>query len=576
MLKKLRLPRRSKKFAKQQAKLTSHLERKMQPLEEIPISKRLEENIGRIRDILGESDDLVVREFSIGAKAELDAALLYIDGLTDSKVINEFILKSLMFETRNEDPTAAVRESRIHEKYTRFALTISEIACVENLKDALRGLLAGDGILLLKGSTKAILPNIKGWEKRGVEEPDTEHLVRGPRDGFSETLRVNTAQIRRRLQDPDLRIKNLTVGKRSNTNIALIYIEGVADPGVVKEVERRIQEIDIDAALESGYIEQFIEDNHWSPFPQIQNTERPDKATSNILEGKVVIVVDGTPFALIAPAVFTQFYQSPEDYYERFLIATLIRFIRMASMVIALLLPSIYIAFTSFHPEMIPSKLVIAMAAGRSTVPFPSIVEALLMEVTMEILREASVRLPGPIGPTIGIVGALVVGDAAVSAGIVSPIMVIVVALTTIGSFASPSYSAAIALRMLRFPIMIIASIFGLYGIMLAIILIVIHLCSLKSFGVPYLTPFSPRRFIDMKDSVIRVPLYWMKKRPSFLSQKDLIRSGNSEGTENAGLREEKPNKGHQDQEEEPGEKYKVGGEDRASTESSGTSGPKE
>lgn len=543
MAKKLVLPRKSKKFKKQDARLSSHLEQKMQPLEEIPISKRLEENIGRIRDILGESDDLVVREFSIGAKGELDAALLYIDGLTDSKVINDFILKSLMFDTRSEDPNVAVRESHIHEKYTRFALTISEIACVENLKEALRGLLAGDGILLIKGSTTAILPNIKGWEKRGVEEPNTEHLVRGPRDGFTETLRVNTAQIRRRLQDPDLRIKNLTVGKRTNTNIALVYIEGIADPSVVEEVERRIQEIDIDGALESGYIEQFIEDNHWSPFPQIQNTERPDKATSNILEGKIVIIVDGTPFALIAPAIFNQFYQSPEDYYERFLIATLIRFIRMASMIIALLLPSIYIAFTSFHPEMIPSKLVIAMAAGRSTVPFPSIIEALLMEATMEILREASVRLPGPIGPTIGIVGALVVGDAAVSAGIVSPIMVIVVALTTIGSFASPSYSAAIALRMLRFPIMMIASIFGLYGIMLAIILIVIHLCSLKSFGVPYLTPFSPRRFTDMKDSMIRVPLYWMKKRPSFFSQGDVIRSRDSFGTEDKGVKDNRGGK---------------------------------
>jgi spore germination protein KA len=201
-------------------------------------------------------------------------------------------------------------------------------------------------------------------------------------------------------------------------------------------------------------------------------------------------------------------------------------------MSIALLLPSLYIAFSSFHPEMIPSKLVIAMAAGRSTVPFPSIIEAFLMEVTMEILREASVRLPGPIGPTIGIVGALVVGEAAVQAGIVSPIMVIVVALTTIGSFASPSYSAAIALRMLRFPMMGIAAVFGLYGIMLAVILIVVHLCTLKSFGIPYLSPFTSRMFTDMKDTMLRAPLYWMKTRPSFLHNGDPVRISDDSKTQ--------------------------------------------
>jgi len=524
LLKKLLEARRKRTKLFMQEKLGKHVEKKMDPLKSIPISKSVEENVNLVRKILGASDDLVVREFSVGAKEEVKVALLYIDGLTNSEVINDFILKSLMFETRKGEPKAKQGKISLCEKFSQFALTIGEVSTADNIKIAMNGLLAGDGILFIDGSEKALIPNIKGWEKRGVEEPNTESVVRGPRDGFTETLRVNTAQIRRRLQDPDLRVKNMTVGKRTNTNVALIYIEGVANPDLIQEVERRINNIDMDATLESGYIEQMIEDYHWSPFPQIQNTERPDKATANILEGRVVIIVDGTPFALIAPAVFTQFYQSPEDYYERFGIATLIRFIRIASMGIALLLPGMYIAFTSFHPEMIPSKLVIAMAAGRSTVPFPSIVEALLMEVTMEILREASVRLPGPIGPTIGIVGALVVGEAAVQAGIVSPIMVIIVALTTIGSFASPSYSAAIALRVLRFPIMIIASIFGLYGIMLAVIVIIIHLCSLKSFGVPYLTPFAPRVFKDMKDTIILTPMYWMKERPSFLRTGDPVR----------------------------------------------------
>jgi spore germination protein KA len=379
-------------------------------------------------------------------------------------------------------------------------------------------------VLLLDKVEESLSANTKGWEKRGVDEPQTESVVRGPRDGFVETLRVNTALVRRRLKDPSLRVKNIQVGERTKTDIALMYIDGLVDPDVLAEVKRRIKEIKIDGALESGYIEQYIEDHPWSPFPQIQNTERPDKVTSNLLEGKIAIFVDGTPFVLIAPAIFTQFYQSPEDYYERFMIGTLVRIIRVISMFIALFLSSLYIAFSSFHPEMIPSRLAIAMTAGRSTVPFPSIIEAFVMEIAIEILREASVRLPGPIGPTIGIVGALVVGQAAVQAGIVSPLMVIIVAMTTIGSFVTPSYSAAIALRMLRFPMMIAAGMFGLYGIMLFIIIIIIHLCSIKSFGVPYLAPFSPMRIRDNKDTILRVPLYRMNQRPTPFETRDDIR----------------------------------------------------
>ncbi|GAB7387076.1 spore germination protein [Bacillaceae bacterium] len=498
-------------------------EQKLQGIKQ-KLSKDLEANLRLVREILGESDDLVIRRFHIGGRREFMAALVYIDGLTDKVVINDFILRPAMIEIRESDPNQAVSRQALHNLLDQYGVTINEVDEAEDMQKVIRSVLSGDSALFIEENEKALLLNTKGWDHRGVEEPSTEAVVRGPRDGFTETLRVNTAQIRRRLRDPDLRVKNMTVGKRTNTDIALMYIEGLVDQEVLQEVERRINRIDIDAALESGYIEQFIEDNHWSPFPQIQNTERPDKAAANLLEGKVVIVVDSTPFVLIAPAVFSQFYHSPEDYYERFWIGTFVRFIRVLSMLIALLAPSIYIAFSSFHPEMIPSKLVIAMAAGRSTVPFPSIVEALMMEITVEILREASVRLPGPIGPTIGIVGALVVGQAAVQAGIVSPIMVITVAITTIGSFASPSYNAAIALRLLRFPMMLMAAMFGLYGIMLLLLLIILHLASLKSFGVPYLAPFSPSRLTDMKDTFIRAPLNWMIQRPEMMKPQDQTR----------------------------------------------------
>ncbi|GAA4861437.1 spore germination protein [Paenibacillus vulneris] len=518
---------RQKKRASDEAKL----DEKLNQMEQIAISHQLEHNIQMLHKSLGKSDDLVIRHFHIGGNPRYAAALVYIDGLTNAIIIDEFILKAAMFNTREGlEPDPSADSSRVFDMLKQYGLPINEVGETNTLNKAIRSILSGDTVFLMDGTDTTFLLNTKGWDKRGVEEPRTESVVRGPRNGFTETLRVNTAQIRLRLKDPSLVIKNMTVGRRSNTDIAVIYLDGVANMKIVNTVIQRIEAIDIDAAMESGYIEQLIEDAHWTPFPLIQNTERPDKATANILEGKVIILCDGTPFGLIAPAVFSQFYHSPEDYYERFLIGTLIRLIRFLSMVMALLLPSLYIAFSSFHPEMIPSRLVIAMAAGRSTVPFPSIVEAFLMEVTMEILREASVRLPGPIGPTIGIVGALVVGQAAVQAGIVSPIMVIVVALTTIGSFAAPSYSAAIALRMLRFPVMIAAALFGLYGIMLFLILIIIHLCSLKSFGVPYLSPLAPSKVSDMKDTVIRAPLYWMKKRPKIFKPKDENRMGPKEG----------------------------------------------
>lgn len=482
------------------------------------LSQELEANIDWLKQTLGQSDDMVMRSFCIGGDEHLRAVLVFLDGMIDNSMIDQFILKATMLEFPKAGHTYS---GKITEGLVKFGLPVNEVKEAVQRKQVVSSLLSGDTVFMVQGDNTGLILNTKGWEKRPVSEPTTENIVRGPRNSFTETLRTNTAQIRLQLKDPELRIKNMQVGERSQTNLSLLYIESIANEQIVQEVVRRIEGIKIDAVLDSGYIEQLIEDSHWSPFPLIQNTERPDKATANLLEGKVVILCDGSPFALIAPAVFTQFYHSPEDYYERFLIGTLIRIIRILSMAMALLLPSLYIAFSSFHPEMIPSRLVIAMAAGRSTVPFPSIVEAFLMEITMEVLREASVRLPGPIGPTIGIVGALVVGQAAVEAGIVSPIMVIVVALTTIGSFASPSYSAAISLRMLRFPMMAAAGIFGLYGIMMMLIWIIMHLCSLKSFGIPYMTPITPSRLKDLKDTIVRAPLFWMKNRPSFLKPKD-------------------------------------------------------
>ncbi|WP_174732706.1 spore germination protein [Mesobacillus harenae] len=505
--------------------LEEYSKESLEKVVDIPPESNLDKNISYVKDVMGNSSDLVVRNIIIGGHTNLKAALIYLDGLTDNVAIDQYIMGALMIQLNGKIPAdLTTKPEPLIDWIKDSGLIINDVTPTESLKEIIEAILVGDCAILLDGSNKALLANAKGWEKRSVDEPKTESVVRGPRDGFVETLRTNTALIRRRLKDPNIRVISLKTGTRTKTDVAIMYIEGIMDEKIVKEAVRRIKAIEIDGVLESGYIEQYIEDNPLSPFPQIQNTERPDKVASHLLEGKLAIIVDGTPYVLIAPAIFSQFYHSPEDYYERFLIGSMIRVIRIISMSFALLLPSVYIAFSSFHPEMIPSKLMIAMAAGRSTVPFPSIVEAFLMEITIEILREASVRLPGPIGPTIGIVGGLVVGQAAVEAGIVSPIMVIVVSLTTIGSFASPSYNSAISLRMLRFPIMVAAGLFGLYGIMLALILIFIHLCSLKPFGIPYLSSITPFRLRDMQDTLIRLPIPWMKKRPTPFHTQDKTR----------------------------------------------------
>jgi spore germination protein KA len=493
------------------ATLQQHANKSMESVPDVQLSCSLKENLSLIEHQLGNCDDLVVRRFRV--KNGADAAILFIDGMVDRNIISDFIIRYMTTTGVTYDEPAA-----------------NELDSTDRLRQVIRNILSGCAVLLLDGQQHAFLNNTRGWARRNVEEPQTESVVRGPRDGFCETLSTNAALVRFRLKDPNLRLKHLIVGQRTQTDIYVMYVDGIADPGIVHEIQRRIEAINIDGVLESGYIEELIQDRSWSPFPQLQSTERPDKVVANLLEGKVAILVDGTPFALLAPALFSQFYQSPEDYYERFYIATCLRLIRIISFLVALMLPSLYIAFSSFHPEMIPSRLVIAMAAGRSTVPFPSLVEAMVMEVAIEILREASIRLPGPIGPTIGIVGALVVGEAAVTAGLVSPIMVIIVAMTTIGSFTSPNYSSAIAIRMLRFPLMILAGMFGLYGIMLFLIVIIIHLSSVKSFGVPYMSPISPLQLLGMRDLVIRAPLMSMKRRPTMFHPPDEMRQGRGRG----------------------------------------------
>ncbi|CAM3403823.1 spore germination protein [Marinicrinis lubricantis] len=388
----------------------------------------------------------------------------------------------------------------------------------------LDGLLRGKTVIVIEGEAQAILLDTYKPEIRGISQPETERVVRGPRDGFIEQIHTNISLLRHRLPVPEFRAEAMEVGTRTKSKVAICYVDGIVDKELLSEVKKRIERIQIDRVLDAGYIEQFIEDNPRSPFPQVQNTERPDKVVGNILEGRIAIVVDGTPFTLLVPAVFNQFYHTSEDYNERWMITSVIRLIRFVALIFSLTFTSLYVTVLSFHPEMIPAKFMVAAASGRAGVPFPVFIEVLLMEIAMEILREATVRMPQQVGGALSIVGVLVVGQAAVQAGFVSPITVVIIAMSTIGSFATPSYNAATAFRMLRFPLIVLSGSFGLLGLATGLMLIINHMLSLRSFGIPYMAPVTPGSFNGLKDSLIRAPLAWMRRRPPRLHAPDAVR----------------------------------------------------
>lgn len=491
-----------------------------------PIDELLSNNLDIIRNKTGSSPDIIVRKLTIGLHLKTQIAIVYIDGLVDNESIKEFLIESIM--TSPELQEKLIRQDPL-ESTEEEVLPFGSIKVADEWDQLFSSLMEGETIILVDRKTTILIVDTKGGEKRSIEEPSSQVVVRGPRDGFTESIQTNITLVRRRIKNPNLWLESMKIGEVTKTDVAIMYINGIANDKIVEEVRKRLNRINIDSILESGYIEQLIEDQTFTTFPTLYHTERPDAVSGNILEGRIAIFVDGTPFVLLAPAVFIQFFQSVEDYYARFDIATAIRFLRILIFSISIIAPATYIAATTFHQEMIPTELLIAVAAQRETVPFPAFVEAVIMEVTFEILREAGVRMPRAVGSAISIVGALVIGQAAVQAGIVSPAMTIVVAMTAIASFATPSFAMAISARLIRFLFMIAAATFGFYGIILGIIMLTVHLCSLRSFGVPYMMPTAPFIPANNADTFIRLPWWAFKKRPKLISDENLVREGENQ-----------------------------------------------
>ncbi|QNO15994.1 spore germination protein [Alkalicella caledoniensis] len=475
------------------------------------ISKNISININKLKNqILVDCCDVKYKEITIKLlEGELSGVLIFVDGLVDKQVINRDILRPLLSKknllSKNNFSKISVLQQYLH---------IDDISSDIKLSSLTDNLFSGSTILIIDTFTEFLILNTKGFSDRAIEESKIEHVIRGPKDGFIENLRTNTSLIRRKIKDPKLKIRELTIGERTKTTVAILFVEELVNQNLLDDILSRIKKIKINGVFETAYIEQHLEESPYSMFPQMQTTERPDKVCSNLLEGKIAIFVDGSPDCLLLPITFSQLFQSPDDYYERLLYGNFLRLIRYLGFLITTSFPAFYVALTTFHQDVLPTDLAFSIAKSRIGVPYPPVIEVVLMEVTIELLREASARLPASIGQTIGIVGAIVLGDAAVRANLVSPIMVIVVAITALGAYIVPYYSTSYALRFIRIPMVVSAATFGAYGMIITWCWILAHLCRLSSFGFPYLSPFSPSDPALITDSLLRKPLYNQQTTP--------------------------------------------------------------
>lgn len=476
----------------------------------------------RIREELEKSSDIIFREFHLRAGQETTCILAVVDGLIDKALLNQFILKVLMVDMPVDPDFDKFTGKNIVDNVLKFLAPANEVKKITKMGEAIDSILSGDAVLFFEGFQEALHIGARGWASRAVSEPQVESSIRGPQEGFTETLRTNTSLLRRRIKHPYLRIVSLKIGELSKTDVVVCYVEKVVNSDVLSEVLRRLSKVEIDGVVAGDYLEEMIEDAPYSPFPTIYHTERPDVIAANLLEGRVAVMVDGTPTSLLVPITLSKLMQVSEDYYERAMITSLVRMIRYLGAVISVLAPSLYIAVTTFHQEILPTSLAMSIAAGREGVPFTALIEALLMTLTLEILQEAGLRLPKPVGQTIGIVGALVIGDAAVKASLVSPLMVIVIGITAVASYAIPAYDLGIAIRLIRYPLMFLAGSMGFYGLGIGLYAGLIHLLSLRSFGVPYLSPIAPLRIRALlQDTFVRAPWWAMKKKPKLIDVED-------------------------------------------------------
>ncbi|MGM0901058.1 MAG: spore germination protein [Bacillota bacterium] len=459
------------------------------------VSDSIDHNISFITHTFSDSDDLKINELNIKNNR---GTLVYLETMADMEKIQKYILKPMM------EADDALLEDILKSTFQE----------TDNLINAQEGLLNGWCVMSFEGVQKLYMLDVVISKDRAVEEPNNEQVIQGSHEGFVENLQTNLHLIRKAIKTPNLHLERLSVGDQIQSRISLVYRKDLANKELIEEFKMRIHRVSIDHIPSFGYLQELIEDSTWSPFPQILYTERVDRVIGHLNEGRVAIFIDGSPACLLIPVTFFAFLHSPDDYNSRWMIGSFIRSLRFLSIVISVNLPALYIAVIAFHFEVLPDDLVLPVISSIRNIPFPPLVEALVMELTIELIREAGVRLPSRIGQTIGIVGGLVIGDAVVRAGLISNTMIVVVAITAVAAYSIPTTAMSDAIRLLRFPLMILASTFGFVGITFGTIMILAHLCRLESFGSPYFAPWAPFRLKDLKDTLIRLPVMKFNTRP--------------------------------------------------------------
>ena len=481
------------------------------------ISLNIADNEKRIREAFGFSADLVVRKIKFGAYADTEVLVVQIDGLVNDQSIGQDILRPIGLLS-DWPPLEEPSPPHIYSQLKDRLIARNELSEAGRMEDLLKEVCYGNCAILVDGHNIALIADVKGWKERSIEQPTTEPTIRGSKEGFVEDRRTNTSIIRKTIHSPRLRVEEVTVGAVSRDTVSIIYIDGIANNKIVQEVRDRVSRITIDSLQGTGVLEEFIADAPYSLFPTVLRTERPDRAIGSLLEGRIVLLDSLTPFVLIVPCDISMFLSAADDYYEGFWVASFLRLLRMTLFALSLLLPAFYVAVVTFHQEMIPTDLVLAIAAQREGIPFPALVEAYILELAFEILRETSARVPIAFGPTVSIVGILFLGQAAVQAGLVSPFIVIIVSLTAIASLGIPVFSLGISIRLLRFIMLLLGGTLGLYGLTLGVAAVFAHLASLRSFGVPYARPFFPLTPAGFKDSIVRFPWWSLLKRPPLVA----------------------------------------------------------
>lgn len=480
------------------------------------LDKSLGANIMLFKQIFKDDDTLIIRQFESQDSEQVKCCVIFIDGMTDLEIINENIVQPVLQSTlsKNTNYTIDILQSQI--------ISSSSIEKTPQVDKLVKAIIRGDTVLLLDGSPEALTMHTKGWKSRGIDEPEGEKIIRGPREGFTEPIMVNLSLIRRKLETPNLKFKFITLGFQTNTKICVCYLENIANNKILEELYRRLNEIDIDGIMASGYIQELINDSPYSPLKTIGSTERPDIVAAKLLEGRIAIVVDGTPVVLTIPHLFIEYFQANEDYYINFYFSSISRMLRIIGFIITITIPGAYVALITFHQEMIPTPLLISISAARQGVPFPTIVETLLLLLVFEILREAGTRMPSNIGQALSIVGALVLGQASVEAKIVSAPVVIVVAISGITGLMIPRIKGVSII--LRDILILFSSFLGFYGLIFGLTGFLIHLCELRSFGIPYMLYLTSLDLRDLKDTVIRAPIWTMTHRPNLIVAKNKVR----------------------------------------------------